>query len=420
MAKKNNNHKAYPQSLWNESTRIVHGSQNADPLHGGLNAPLHLSTSFKWNSVEDDGGYEYSRTANPTRTVLEEQLAELENGQYCSTHGTGMAAATAVAHLFKQGDHVIISEDCYGGVFRLFNDVIRHFGVEVSFIDLKDLDRVRKAIRPNTKGLWAESPTNPLLRLVDIKALAEIANSADSLLVVDNTFCSPILQKPLDLGAHIVVHSLSKYVNGHSDVLGGAVITKDKAIGDRIHFLTNALGIGSPAFDSWLILRGIKTLKVRYSHQQKTTQAVAEWLQKHPKVKQVIFPGLTSHPDHELAKRQQKGFGAVISFAVEGGKEGAKTVVENTELCTLAESLGGVTTLIEIPACHSHASMAEAAREKVGINYALIRLSIGLEGEEDLIGDLDQALNQISEIRVQKNNQYIGSVASVRNGVWGA
>jgi len=406
MAKNNNNHKAHPQSFWNESTRIVHGSKNADPLHGGLNAPLHLSTSFKWNSVEDDGGYEYSRTANPTRTVLEEQLAQLENGQYCSTHSTGMAAATAVAHLFKQGDHVIISEDCYGGVYRLFSNVIRHFGVEVSFIDLKNLDGVRNEIRPNTKCIWAESPTNPLLRLVDIKALAGIADSSNVLLVVDNTFCSPILQKPLDLGAHIVLHSLSKYVNGHSDVLGGAVITNDPTVAGRIHFLTNALGIGSPAFDSWLILRGIKTLKVRYSHQQKTAQVVAEWLEKQSKVKRVIFPGLTSHPDHELAKRQQKGFGAVITFEVEGGKVGAKTIAESTEICTLAESLGGVTTLIEIPAFHSHASMTDKARQKVGISNALIRLSIGLEDEDDLIGDLKQALNQLSKIKIHRKGQY--------------
>ncbi len=391
----NNNHKVHPHAFWNESTRIVHGSQNADPLHGGLNAPLHLSTSFKWNSVEDDGGYEYSRTANPTRTVLEEQLAQLENGLYCSTQSTGMAAATAVAHLFKQGDHVIITEDCYGGVFRLFNDVIRNFGVEVSFINLKDLDTVEAAIQPNTKCIWAESPTNPLLRLVDINALSTIANSAEALLVLDNTFCSPILQKPLDLGAHIVVHSLSKYVNGHSDVLGGAVITSDKKIGEQIHFLTNALGIGLPAFDSWLILRGIKTLKVRYHHQQKTAQKVAEWLSNQSKVKRVIYPGLTSHPDHELAKRQQQGFGAVISFEVEKGTHGAKTVAESTEVCTLAESLGGVSTLIEIPAFHSHASMEESARIKAGINDGLLRLSVGLEAPEDIIHDLNQALSKI-------------------------
>jgi cystathionine beta-lyase/cystathionine gamma-synthase len=330
-----------------------------------------------------------------------------------------MAAATAVAHLFKQGDHVIISEDCYGGVFRLFNDVIRHFGIEVSFTDLKNLDGVQKAIRPNTKCIWAESPSNPLLRLVDINALAEIANSSNALLVVDNTFCSPILQKPLDLGAHIVVHSLSKYVNGHSDVLGGAVITKNKKLGDRIHFLTNALGIGSPAFDSWLILRGIKTLKVRYSHQQKTTQTVAEWLQDHLKVKRVIYPGLPSHPDHELAKRQQKGFGAVITFEVDGGKEGAKTVAESTEVCTLAESLGGVTTLIELPAFHSHASMTDKARQKAGINDALIRLSIGLEDENDLINDLGQALRQLPEMNIRIKNHYNGSYSPVSKGVLG-
>ena len=408
MAKNNNNHRGIPSSFWKESTRIVHGNQNADPVHGGLNAPLYLSSSFKWNTVEDDGGYEYSRTANPTRTVLEDQLSQLENGKFCSTHSTGMAAATAVAHLFKQEDHVIIAEDCYGGVHHLFNDIIRHFGVEVSFIDLKDLEKVQVAIQSNTKCIWAESPSNPLLRLVDIKALSEIANSAQALLVVDKTFCSPILQKPLDFGAHIVVHSLSKYLNGHSDVLGGAVITNNKKVADRIHFLTNALGIGSPAFDSWLILRGIKTLKVRYKHQQKVAQKVAEWLHKHPNVKRVIYPGLQNHPDHELAKRQQQGFGAVIAFEVKNGKYGAKTVVENTELCTLAESLGGVMTLIEIPAFHSHASMSKEARQMAGISYGLIRLSIGLEDAEDILDDLDQAFKvQIQSGSHRKRTTYL-------------
>ncbi len=398
MVKKNNNHAVDPHSLWNESTRIVQGSQHADPIHGGMNAPLHLSTSFKWNTVNDDGGYDYSRTANPTRSILEEQLAQLENGQYCSTHGSGMSAVTAVAHLFKQGEHVIISKDCYGGVFRLFNDVIRHFGVEVSFVDLKNLDRVRDVLQPNTKCIWAESPTNPLLRLVDIKALSIIANESDAFLVLDNTFCSPILQKPLDLGAHIVVHSLSKYINGHCDVLGGAVITNDKDVANRIHFLTNAMGIGSPAFDSWLILRGIKTLNIRYRHQEKTAMFVAKTLAKHPLISRVIYPGLKSHPDHDLAKRQQNGFGSVICIELSGGLDAAKILAEGTKLCTLAVSLGGVSTLIEVPAFHSHASMTKAARVEAGISNGLIRLSIGLEEPEDIVNDLVQGLELIRNI----------------------
>lgn len=390
---------------WREDTIAVRGGIEADPSNGAIMTPVHLTASYKIDRVGHDKGYDYSRTANPTRSVLQQHLAQLENGSYCTTHITGMAAATAVAHLSKAGDHIIVSEDCYGGVFRLFNDIMKPLGVEVSFIDLKDADAVQSTIQPNTKCIWAESPTNPLLRLVDIRELAGISDQHDLILVVDNTFASPALQKPLELGAHVVLHSLTKYINGHCDVLGGAVITRDAELAGRIDALTNALGIGSSPFDSWLILRGSKTLKVRYAQQQASAQQVAEHLEQHPLVKKVIFPGLESHPDHTLAKRQQTGPGAIIAFEVEGGKDGAFATVENTELCVLAESLGGVASLIEVPAFQSHASMTAEARAQAGINDGLIRLSIGLEDVEDIIDDLDQALANIG--RAKQNGQRV-------------
>ena len=384
-----------PHPQWKESTLTVKNAIDTDPQNGSLNPPIYLSASYKWNSVHDHGGYEYSRTANPTRTVLQENLAQLEGGNHCSTHVTGMASITTVAHLFKQGDHVIIAEDCYGGTHRIFSQIFHHLGVDVSFIDLKNHCLLKETIQENTRCIWAESPSNPLLRLVDICQLSQIANQYDILLVVDNTFCSPILQKPLALGAHIVVHSLTKYVNGHSDVLGGAVITNNPKLGEKIDFLTNALGIGSTAFDSWLIVRGMKTLNIRYAQQQKSAQKVAEFLEEHTGVKRVIYPGLKCHPDHQLACDQQNGFGAVITFEVMGGAPNAVTVAEQTQLCTLAESLGGISTLIEIPAFHSHAAMGATHRMDAGISDGLLRLSIGLEDHHDIIEDLEQALVNI-------------------------
>ena len=385
-----------------EKTKVVHGAITPSEDNGALMTPVHLTSTFKLDKVGLDKGYDYSRTANPTRSVLQKHLAELENGSYCSTHITGMASVTAVAHLLKAGDHIIISEDCYGGVFRLFNDILRNYGVEISFIDLNDQNLLETSIQENTKCIWAESPTNPLLRLVDIQYLSEIANKNNAFLVVDNTFCSPVLQKPLDLGAHIVLHSLTKYINGHCDVLGGAVITKDAKLAEKIDFNTNALGIGSSAFDSWMIIRGVKTLFVRFKQQQKTAIKVAKFLERHDKVKRVIYPGLKSHPDYQLAKKQQKGPGAMIAFEVEGDKIGAITTVENTIVCTLAESLGGVNSLIEVPAFQSHQSMTPEGRAKAGISDGLIRLSIGLEDAKDLISDLNQALSQIDVKKYQQ------------------
>jgi len=380
---------------WTEATLAVRGSVEPDPINGALMTPIHLSSTYELERIGVDRGYDYSRTANPTRSVLQKHLAKLENGTYCSVQVTGMAAATTVAHLFKAGDHIILSEDCYGGVFRLFHNVFEHLGVEISYVDLKNIKLVQDSIQKNTRCIWAESPTNPLLRLVDIPTLANIAHQNDSWLLIDNTFCSPINQKPLDLGADLVLHSLTKYINGHCDTLGGAVITKDKSLAEQIDYNTNVLGIGSPAFDSWMILRGVKTLPIRYKSQESSAQNIARFLEKHPRVKRVIYPGLESHPDHDLAKRQQTGFGSMIGFEVLGGTPAAIQVVESTNIITLAESLGGVGSLIEIPAVQSHASMTIDARKKAGISDSLIRFSVGIEGTEDLIEDLNQALNQI-------------------------
>ncbi len=384
----------YPDHF-QEETVIVHGGITPDPTNGAIMTPIHLTSNYHMERIGEDKGYDYSRTGNPTRSVLQKHLAQLEHGNYCTTLATGMAAATAVAHLFKPGDHLIVSEDCYGGVFRLFKEVMQPLGIEVSFIDLRDLDTVRDTISDNTRLIWAESPTNPLLRLVDIAALAGIAVENDIHVLVDNTFASPILQKPLDLGAHIVLHSLTKYINGHSDVLGGALITRDADLAERIDYVTNALGIGSSPFDSWLILRGSKTLKVRYLEQQASAIKVADFLAGHARVERVIYPGLASHPDHKLARLQQAGPGAMIGFEVKGGKAGALATVENVKLITLAESLGCVATLIEVPAFQSHASMTPEARAQAGINDGLVRLSIGLENAEDIIQDLSQAFSSI-------------------------
>lgn len=404
-----NNEKVLRNPEWTEATLAVRGAVEPDPINGALMTPIHLSSTYELEKVGVDRGFDYGRTANPTRSVLQQHLAKLENGHFCFVQVTGMAAATAVAHLFKAGDHILLSEDCYGGVFRLFHNIFEHLGVEVSYVYLKDLDLVNKSLQPNTRCIWAESPTNPLLRLVDISALSEIAHQHGSWLLVDNTFCSPVIQKPLNLGADIVLHSLTKYINGHCDTLGGAIITKDAELAERIDYNTNVLGIGLPAFDSWMILRGVKTLPIRYKSQEKSANKIARFLENHPNVKKVIYPGLESHPDHTLAIQQQKGFGSMIGFEVVGGTASAIQVVESTEIITLAESLGGVGSLIEIPAVQSHASMTPEARKQAGISDSLIRFSVGIEGVEDLIGDLDHALNQIHQTNgIKKEVEHVG------------
>ena len=381
-----------------QTTLAVHGALRPDPTTGALMSPVYLTSTYQLEKVGVTKGFDYSRTNNPTRTELQQHLALLEGGEFCSTHATGMASATCVAHLFQAGDHVICSQDCYGGVFRLLNNVMKQFGLQTSFIDLRNLKAVKQAIRKETKIIWAESPTNPLLRLVDLRALGKIAKENKLLLLVDNTFCSPVLQKPLELGADIVLHSTTKYINGHCDMVGGAVITKDAKLGERIHYFTNAMGIGSAAFDSWLALSGVKTLPLRMQQQQETAGKVATWLETQPFVTKVFYPGLKSHPDHALAKKQQKGFGAMIAFEVQGGKTAAFAVVENTKLAALGESLGGVHALIEVPAFQSHASMTPEARAQAGISDGLIRLSIGLEDAEDAIADLAQALAKAQQL----------------------
>lgn len=399
------NEKVERNPRWSEATLAIHGAVESDPSNGAIMTPIYLTSTYELVRVGVDRGFDYSRTANPTRSVLQKHLAKLENGSYCSTQVTGMAAVTAVAHLFKSGDHVIVSEDCYGGVFRLFNQVFEWLGVDVSYIDLKNETLLSESIQNTTRCIWAESPTNPLLRIVDIRTTSEIAHQHNAWLLVDNTFCSPVNQNPLDLGADIVLHSLTKYINGHCDTLGGAVITRDSTIAEKIDYNTNVLGIGLSAFDSWLILRGVKTLPLRYKQQEKSAGIIADYLANNPLVSQVIYPGLPSHPDHELAKRQQRGFGAMIGFEVRGGISGAIRVVESTSIIKLAESLGGVGSLIEIPAVQSHASMTPEARKQAGISDSLIRFSVGLEDVNDLIEDLDCAISNISKTLSQEYKQ---------------
>lgn len=382
----------------NFDTDVVHGAVQPEPITGALMTPVHLTSTYQIGKVGKNFRYDYSRTANPTRDVLQDQLALLEGGRYCSTHITGMAAATCVAHIFKKGDHIICSQDCYGGVFRLLSNVMAPLGLKTTFLDLQDLEAVKAAICDNTRLIWAESPTNPLIRLVDIKALARIAHDKNLLFLLDNTFATPVLQKPLEMGADIVIHSLTKYINGHCDTLGGAVITIDAGLAERIDYMTNAMGIGSSAFDSWMIIRGLKTLPLRFRQQQSNAETIAQFLEEHNFVEKVFYPGLESHPDHALARRQQKGFGAMIAFEVKGSKVGAFAFAENTKLFSLAESLGGVHSLVEVPAFQSHASMTPEAREQAGISDGLIRLSVGVEDKDDLVADIKQALDAAQKV----------------------
>jgi cystathionine beta-lyase/cystathionine gamma-synthase len=344
--------------------------------------------------VGKNKGYDYARTNHPNRKALERTVAKLEGGQNAYVFTSGMAAIDAVFRLLRPGDHVVLSEAVYGGVYRLSTQLLVHFGIEFSFVDTAEPALVMGALRPNTRMLYIESPTNPTMRLTDISVMAALANERKATLVVDNTFLSPYLQRPLELGAHIVVHSMTKYLNGHSDSTGGAVILSRSDDAERIYFLQRSAGAGLAPMDCFLISRGIKTLAVRMLQHNANGQAVARHLDAHPKVKKVFYPGLTSHPQHDIARRQQKGPGAMISFEL-GSLDGARRFLHQLKLCSLAESLGGVETLISLPALMTHASMPQEVRERIGITDGLVRLSVGIEDAEDIIADLDQALLQI-------------------------
>lgn len=383
---KNWNHKEF-----GFETRAIHAGQEPDPTTGAIMTPLYLSSTYVQASPGVHKGYEYSRTSNPTRKAYEDCVASLEGARFGFAFSSGCAATTTVAHLLKNGDHIILGDDLYGGTFRLFDKVLRHNGIEMDFVDLTDLEALKQAIKPNTKMLWIETPTNPMLKLVDIKACSKIAADNEILSVVDNTFMSPYFQNPIALGADIVVHSTTKFINGHSDVVGGVMVTDSEDIADRIQFLTNSMGGIQATFDSFLCMRSLKTLAVRMKAHAENGMAVAKYLEKHPKVEKVIFPGLESHPQHQLAKEQMSGYGGMISFFIKGGLEEARSFLEKVKIFALAESLGGVESLIEHPAIMTHASVPAETRQELGIHDNFIRLSVGIESLDDLIRDLEQA-----------------------------
>ncbi|MGI5445202.1 cystathionine gamma-synthase [Streptomyces sp. CA-243310] len=372
-------------------TRAIHAGNTADPRTGAVVPPIYQVSTYKQDGVGGlREGYEYSRSGNPTRTALEENLAALEGGRRGLAFASGLAAEDCLLRtLLSPGDHVVIPNDAYGGTFRLFAKVVSRWGVEWSVADTSDADSVRAALTPKTKVIWVETPSNPLLGITDIAVVADIARSAGAKLVVDNTFASPYLQQPLALGADVVVHSLTKYMGGHSDVVGGALVTADEALGEELAYHQNAMGAVAGPFDSWVVLRGIKTLAVRMDRHAENAAKIVEVLARHPKVTKVLYPGLPEHPGHEVAAKQMRNFGGMISFQVAGGEEEAVAVCGRTKIFTLAESLGGVESLIEHPGRMTHASVAGSALE---VPADLIRLSVGIENADDLIADLTRAL----------------------------
>lgn len=374
-------------------TRCVHTGVDKDSAYNSATTPIYPSSTFYWDDLKTHRGFDYTRSGNPTRRALEENLASLEGGIDCRATCTGMAAVMASLHLFRQGDHVIAGHDIYGGTYRLMSDVLPGMGITVSFVQMDDLDNIRKAIRPETKGIWIETPSNPLLNLVDIAAITQIAKDRGLVTIADNTFLSPYLQRPIELGVDVVVHSTTKYLNGHSDVVGGAVIAAKKEHAERVGYIVNALGLGCSPFDAWLVLRGVKTLGPRMEVHQRNAMAIARMLHEHPRVERVYYPGLPDHPHHELAKRQQHGFGAMLSFDVKGDRSYAERVLTSSEMILLAESLGGVESLWEYPETMSHASMSEEARRAAGISDRTIRLSVGIEHIDDLIADIRSSLD---------------------------
>jgi cystathionine beta-lyase/cystathionine gamma-synthase len=376
------------------STRAIHAGQPPDPATGAVTVPIYQTSTFAQEKVGKHRGYEYGRTGNPTRAALEQCIAALEGGAHGLAFASGMAAESTVMQLLKPGDHTVAMDDLYGGTYRLFKRVLEPMGLTFSFIDGTDLGAVERAVTERTRMVWIESPTNPLLKLIDIAALARVAHEHQALVVADNTFMSPYFQRPLSLGADIVVHSATKYLGGHSDLIGGTLVVNRDDLFERLAFLQNAIGGVPGPMDAWLVLRGLKTLAVRMREHEHNARQVASFLQGHPGVQRVFYPGLAEHPQHALAKRQMSGFGGMISFEVAGGLEAAQRVVERTQLFTLAESLGGVESLIELPALMTHASIPAETRQAHGVSDGLIRISVGLEEVADLISDLDQALAQ--------------------------
>jgi O-succinylhomoserine (thiol)-lyase len=376
------------------STDCIHAGQEPEPHTGAVTIPIYQTSTYVQPELGRHKGYEYARTKNPTRSALEANLAALERGKHGFCFASGMSAIDVVFRMLQSGDHVVAGEDMYGGSYRLFSRVLEKFGLKFTYVDTSDVNAVRGAIRPETKIVYLETPTNPMMRVTDLRACAELAHKAGALVVVDNTFCSPYIQRPIELGADIVVHSTTKFLNGHSDSVGGAVITKSDEVAEKLGFLQNAVGAILSPFDSWLVLRGIKTLAVRMKQHEENGMAMAQYLSRHKKVKKIYYPGLATHPQHELAKKQMNGFGSMISFEL-GSKENAKKFLDRVRLCSLAESLGGVESLISHPESMTHGSVPPETRQRLGITPGLVRISVGIEDIEDLIADVDHAFEGV-------------------------
>lgn len=375
------------------NTKTIHGGQQHDPAYGAVMPPIYQTSTYAQTTPGGHKGFEYSRTHNPTRKALEDSFASIENGKFGLAFGSGLAAIDAVVKLLKPGDEVISTNDLYGGTYRLFTKIFEGFGIKFHFIGMQNADKIEEYINENTKLIWVETPTNPMMNIIDVKAVAKVSKKHNVLLAVDNTFATPYLQRPLDLGADIVMHSATKYLGGHSDVVMGALIVKDEKLAERLYFIQNASGAVCGPQDSFLVLRGIKTLHIRMQRHCENGEAIAKYLKNHPKIEKVYWPGFEDHPNHNIAKEQMDGFGGMISFVTKGNDyDKAIQIVENLKFFTLAESLGGVESLAGHPASMTHASIPKEEREKTGVVDSLIRLSVGIEDVEDLIEDLKQAI----------------------------
>ena len=374
-------------------TLAIHAGQRPDPTTGAIMTPVYLTSTYVQDGPGEHKGYEYSRTRNPTRDALEGCLAALEGAEHGLAFASGLAATDAILHLLEPGDHLLASDDVYGGTFRIFDKVFRRMGIEFSYVDMSDPGNVERGLRQSTKLLWIESPTNPMLKIVDLSAVARLARGHGAKTVVDNTFATPFFQRPLEHGIDVVAHSTTKYLNGHSDVVGGAIMTSDAAVHDRLRFLQNAVGGVAGPMDSFLVLRGLKTLHVRMERHAENALQLARFLERHPQVERVIYPGLPSHPQHALAARQMPGFGGMLTFVIRGGLETARAFLKAVRIFACAESLGGVESLIEHPAIMTHASVPKETRERLGIADGLIRVSCGIENADDLVADLERGFS---------------------------
>ena len=394
------------------ATQLIH-SIPTDPLTGALSVPIYQTSTFEQDAPGVNRGYDYARSNNPTRAVLENLVATLEQGQAASAFGSGLAAIDAVVKLLKTGDEIIAVDDIYGGAFRLFTQVYEKFGIKVTYVDTTNEENVLNAITANTKLIWLETPTNPTLKVSDIAAIAKIAKAHSILLCVDNTFASPALQQPLALGADLVVHSATKYLGGHSDLIAGIVVSREKELGEKIQFLQNATGAILGPFDSWLVIRGIETLHLRVQQHCRNAQAVAEFLETHPAIEKVFYPGLPSHPNHAVAKKQATGFGGIVTFTLKSDTEAsAIKFVTSTQYFKLAESLGGIKSLVSHPANMTHKSIPAEKRRAAGVSDSLVRLSVGLEDAADLIRDLKQALNQLDTLEQEPTTGVLKNIAA--------